>query len=118
MDRLEAAAALADQAVGSGGNVASSLLQNDGLEMVQEVEQVPKPFTEKDMLCPYSNKVMTTPMASKNCSHRIEKESLRALVEYTTNKQKELKAKKETPACLQLPHIWLQGHVDPRQVHY
>ena len=42
--------------------------------MVQEVEQVPKPFTEKDMLCPYSNKVMTTPMASKNCLHRIEGE--------------------------------------------
>ena len=75
IDRLEAAAAAAAQALNSGKSVppAEENEEEENLEIVEEVQTVAKPFSEKDMLCPYSNMTMTTPMKSQNCRHNLDR---------------------------------------------
>lgn len=80
--------------------------EDDGDEDMVVVE---KEFQEKDMLCPYSGKVMQTPMKSRSCGHHLDRDSLKALVDYFSTKQKELSRKNKPTLSSNCPIYGCKG---------
>jgi hypothetical protein len=103
MDRLEKEQAVCTSDAGVGEK------EKEKEEEEDMVEVVASEFKEKDMQCPYSGNVMRTPMKSKVCSHRLDRESLKALVEYFSTRNKDLKDRRKPQLVSNCPIYGCKG---------